>query len=125
MGTYFPVMGMGTNLYTISELSTHYGVTPRALRFYEGRGLLSPLRRGRERLYSDEDAQKLSLILSAKRMGFGLEEIKRLLVRDQSGWTLEMSQSVAAAQLDLLRTRLTETKAAIDALKLLARRSTN
>ena len=113
-------MNETSRLTTISELSTRCGVTHRALRFYEARGLLSPLRRGRQRLYSDEDGQKLSVILSAKRMGFGLEDIKPLLVRDEMGWALALSQSVAAVQIELLRARLAETQMAIDALKLSA-----
>ena len=62
-------MNETSRLITISELSTRYDVTHRALRFYEVCGLLSPLRKGRQRLYSDDDGQKLSAILSAKPHG--------------------------------------------------------
>ena len=116
-------MKEASRLITISELSTRYGVTHCALRFYEVCGLLSPLRKGRQRLYSNDDRQKLSAILSAKRMGFGLEQIKPPSMRDASGWTIAVSLSVAATQIELLKVRLAQTQAAIDALKLLAKQS--
>ena len=50
-------MKEASRLITISDLSTRYGVTHRTLRFYEVCGLLSPLREGRQRLYSNDDGQ--------------------------------------------------------------------
>ncbi len=38
--------------YTISELARELDITTRAIRFYEEQGLLSPERRGQERIYS-------------------------------------------------------------------------
>jgi DNA-binding transcriptional MerR regulator len=63
----------------ISELAREFAVTPRALRFYEQKGLLAPLRRGRTRLYSRRDRGRLVLILQGRRLGFGLAEIKDML----------------------------------------------
>lgn len=65
--------------WTISELAREFKVTPRALRFYEDRGLLSPRREGLNRVYSVRDRGRLQLILRGKRVGFPLTEIKEIL----------------------------------------------
>ena len=65
--------------WTISELAREFKVTPRALRFYEDRGLLSPRRDGLNRVYSVRDRGRLQLILRGKRVGFPLTEIKEIL----------------------------------------------
>jgi DNA-binding transcriptional MerR regulator len=64
--------------YTITELSREFNVTPRAIRFYEDQGLLSPAREGRRRVYSRRDRVRLKLILRGKRLGFPLSETKAL-----------------------------------------------
>lgn len=63
-----------TNDYSISELSGEFEVTPRTLRFYEEKGLLTPTRNGQSRIYSVADRTRLRLILRGKRLGFTLEE---------------------------------------------------
>ncbi|MES1199585.1 MAG: MerR family DNA-binding transcriptional regulator [Pseudomonadota bacterium] len=65
--------------YTISELAREFEVTPRALRFYEDKGLLTPRRDGMNRVYSHRDRGRLQLILRGKRVGLSLLEIKELL----------------------------------------------
>lgn len=65
--------------YTISQLAREFGVTPRALRFYEDKGLLSPRRDGMNRVYSHRDRARLQLILRGKRVGLSLVEIKEIL----------------------------------------------
>ena len=65
--------------WTISELSREFEVTPRALRFYEDRGLLTPAREGLSRVYSAVDRDRLTLVLRAKRLGFPLSEIREIL----------------------------------------------
>ncbi|MDN2582951.1 MerR family DNA-binding transcriptional regulator [Aquibium sp. ELW1220] len=66
-------------LYTISGLSNEFKVTHRALRYYEQKGLLSPLRSGQQRLYSYRDRARLQVILHSKRFGLTIAEIKELL----------------------------------------------
>ena len=56
-----------------------FGVTARALRFYEDEKLLAPERRGSARFYSDRDRARLTWILRGKRVGFSLGEIKEML----------------------------------------------
>ena len=65
--------------YTISELAREFAVTPRALRFYEDKGLLSPRRDGMNRVYTHRDRGRLQLILRGKRVGLSLIEIKEIL----------------------------------------------
>jgi DNA-binding transcriptional MerR regulator len=66
-------------LFTAPELAEVYGVTPRALRFYETKGLLSPRRIGARRVYDHRDRGRLQLILRAKRLGFSLAEVGEYL----------------------------------------------
>jgi DNA-binding transcriptional MerR regulator len=65
--------------YSISELAREFGVTARALRFYEDKGLLTPLRDGQARVYRARDRARLQLILRGKRVGLALQEIKDIL----------------------------------------------
>jgi DNA-binding transcriptional MerR regulator len=66
-------------LYTITELADELGVTPRAIRFYESKGLLEPQRAGANRVYGYRDRARLLLILRGKRLGFSLALIKEYL----------------------------------------------
>jgi len=65
--------------YSIGEMCDAFGVTARALRFYEDERLIAPERRGTARLYSDRDRARLTWILRGKRVGFSLGEIRELL----------------------------------------------
>jgi DNA-binding transcriptional MerR regulator len=65
--------------FTISDLSAEFGVTARALRFYEDEGLIAPARIGLTRIYSKRDRARLAWIIRAKNVGFSLTEIKELI----------------------------------------------
>ncbi|HXH53418.1 MAG TPA: MerR family DNA-binding transcriptional regulator [Sphingomicrobium sp.] len=65
--------------YSIGDMCDAFGVTARALRFYEDERLIAPERRGTARLYSDRDRARLTWILRGKRVGFSLGEIRELL----------------------------------------------
>ncbi len=68
--------------YTITELAREFDITPRAIRFYEDQGLLSPSREGaggRNRVYLPRDRTRLKLTLRGKRLGLSLSEIKSLV----------------------------------------------
>ena len=68
--------------YTITELAREFDITPRAIRFYEDQGLLSPSREGaggRNRVYEPRDRTRLKLTLRGKRLGLSLSEIKSLV----------------------------------------------
>jgi DNA-binding transcriptional MerR regulator len=66
-------------LFGITELCREFGITLRALRFYEDKGLLSPRRINGARVYTRRDRARLALILRAKAIGSPLSEIKRYL----------------------------------------------
>ena len=68
-----------SRLFTITELAAEFDITPRAIRFYEDMGLLSPAREGRNRVYTHRDRTRLKLTLRGKRLGLSLQEIKQLV----------------------------------------------
>ena len=65
--------------FTIRQLCLEFKCTPRALRFYEDKGLLDPARQGLNRVYSYKDRARLQLILRGKRVGLSLAEIREIL----------------------------------------------
>lgn len=65
--------------FSISELAREFDVTPRAIRFYEDQGLLSPRREGQRRVYTPRDRTRLKLTLRGKRLGLTLSEIRELI----------------------------------------------
>ena len=65
--------------FSITDLCAEFGVTARALRFYEDEGLIAPERRGTQRLYSQRDRARLAWILRGKRVGFSLQAIREMI----------------------------------------------
>ena len=65
--------------FSIRQLCLEFKCTPRALRFYEDKGLLFPARDGLNRVYSYKDRARLQLILRGKRVGLALAEIGEIL----------------------------------------------
>ena len=70
---------MGDPKYSITELAREFGLTTRAIRFYEDQGLLAPSRAGRNRIYGHRDKVRLKLTLRGKRLGLSLYEIRELI----------------------------------------------
>ncbi|MBW0145519.1 MerR family transcriptional regulator [Sphingomicrobium clamense] len=100
--------------FTIGQLCEEFGVTARALRFYEDENLISPERNGTQRLYSERDRARLAWILRGKRVGFSLSEIGDLLDLYDLG---DARKTQKAATLDKCKERieaLTRQKADID-----------
>ncbi len=67
------------NEFSITELAEAFGITTRALRFYEDHDLLRPERRGQARIYARADFARLAWVLRGKRVGFSLADIKEML----------------------------------------------
>lgn len=65
--------------FSISDLTSEFSTTARALRFYEDEGLISPTRAGLNRIYSKRDRARLAWIMRAKNVGFSLTEIKEMI----------------------------------------------
>ena len=66
-------------LFGVTQLCREFGISARAIRFYEDKELLSPRRVNGTRVYTRRDRARLSLILRAKAIGSSLAEIKHWL----------------------------------------------
>ncbi|MBJ3786764.1 MerR family transcriptional regulator [Devosia sediminis] len=67
------------DLFSIADLASEFGISTRAIRFYESKGLLSPERVGATRIFRKRDRARLILILRGKRLGFTLRDISDYL----------------------------------------------
>ena len=103
---------------TIGELARAFGLTTRAIRFYEDSGLLAPARSGRHRIYTVRDRARLTLTLRGKRLGLKLAEVKELVdmyeTRRDSASQLRRFVDVLARQRAALESRLADLRATLD-----------
>ena len=67
------------NLTRIGDMAREFDVTLRALRFYEDKGLINPIRNGATRLYRISDKKRLHFVLLGRRVGFSLRDIKQMI----------------------------------------------
>ena len=104
-------------VYTIGELAKQFGLTLRALRFYDRRGLLKPMRRGHNRVYGRKEVERLAVIVKAKKLGLTLTEIGQLIADEGSPRTLRLSRERCLAQIAVLERRLAETEEALAELR--------
>ena len=107
--------------FSISDLSAEFGVTARALRFYEDEGLIGPERRGTQRIYSHRDRARLAWILRGKRVGFSLTDIRELIdlydVGDGRRTQRQRTIDRCHAKIDALTAQKCDIDAAIAELK--------
>jgi len=89
---------------TITQVTREFNVTTRTLRFYEAEGMLTPLRRGRSRLYSQRERTRLKLILRGKRLGLSLAEIREII-------DMYDAEPGEEGQLSLLVTKIADRRA--------------
>ena len=94
------------DLYAIADLASEFGISTRAIRFYEAKGLLSPERVGVTRVFRRRDRARLILILRGKRLGFSLRDISDYL----SLYDANRSQ-----QVNLLTAKVDERLASLEA----------
>ena len=102
--------------FTIGELSREFGMTLRALRFYENKGLVAPRREGSTRVYSRTDRARLALIGTGKKLGFTLAEIRAMLSGPDGRpdpETLRLSKEKCLEQIHLLEKQQLNLKAAL------------
>jgi len=105
--------------FTIGELSREFGVTLRALRFYENKGLISPQRDGLNRLYSHGDRNRLALILKGKKLGFTLGEISQMIAVEEGEAdtsALALSREKCLEQIELLKRQKAEIEEGLNEL---------
>ena len=112
---------MTTDYMTIREMCDHFEVTPRALRFYEAKELLFPVREGTKRLFTRNCRARLRLILRGKRFGFSLEEMRQLLdlYNEEGGEVRQLKETfeLAKAHLRDLQARRDELEATIEEMR--------
>ena len=105
----------------IQEMCKIFQVSPRTLRFYESKELLSPVRKGQHRLFTKRDRGRMKLIMQGKRFGFSLEEIRQLLnlynLGDHRTRQIKQSYSLGLRRLDSMEHQKKELKKAIKDLK--------
>ena len=105
--------------YSITQLCREFSATPRALRFYEEQGLLSPARRELNRVYSYKDRARLQLILRGRRVGLSIAEIRDILdLYDEKGEAAQSAQAlrVFKHRVEQLETQRQEVDDAIQTL---------
>jgi DNA-binding transcriptional MerR regulator len=105
--------------FTIGELSREFGVTLRALRFYENKGLISPHRERLSRLYSQGDRTRLALILKGKKLGFTLGEIRQMIAAEEGDAdtrSLGISREKCLEQIELLKKQKAEIEEGLNEL---------
>ena len=107
--------GEAPDFFSISELSEEFGITHRAIRFYESKGLLSPKRLNGARIYSRRDRARLHIIVRAKSLGYSLEETKDYLdLYGQQGEGRLKQLEISAARSAQMIAELEEKKLQID-----------
>lgn len=101
-------------MWRIGDLAKEFNLTLRTLRFYEDKGLLAPARKGTTRLYSRQDRARLKLIVTGRKIGFSVREIKQMIdLYDPQGSNirqLKVAFQKATKQMD----RLLNQREAID-----------
>ncbi|MDR3533436.1 MAG: MerR family DNA-binding transcriptional regulator [Rhodopila sp.] len=101
-------------LYTVTELAKELGMTARAIRFYEDKGLITPQRAGTTRVYSARDRARMILILRGKRLGFSLSTIKEYLDLYDTDVTQHAQLKLLLASASKRRHQLLAQRQAID-----------
>jgi len=101
--------------YSIGELAREFEVTPRAIRFYEDQGLISPRRDGQRRIYTPRDRTRLKLTLRGKRLGLTLSEIRELIDMYEPGRDERPQLERFLAVLEAHRASLLQQRADIEA----------
>lgn len=118
-----------TELFGITELCKEFGITLRALRFYEDKGLLAPRRVNGARVYTRRDRARLALIIRAKNIGSSLADIKRYLDlygdhgegRDQQLDYVIARTDAAIAELEQRRLEIEKTLAELRVINMTCR----
>jgi DNA-binding transcriptional MerR regulator len=111
----------GRDLFAIADLAREFGISTRAIRFYEAKGLLTPERVGSTRVFRRRDRARLILILRGKRLGFSLRDISEYLSLYDADRTQRAQVSLLVDMVDkrvaLLEQQLHDLQATLGDLK--------
>ncbi len=88
------------DLFAIADLAREFGISTRAIRFYETKGLLRPERVGSTRVFRRRDRARLILILRGKRLGFSLRDISEYLSLYEADRTQRAQVSLLVEKVD-------------------------
>ena len=108
------------DLFAIADLAKEFGISTRAIRFYEAKGLLAPERVGATRIFRRRDRARLILILRGKRLGFSLRDISEYLsLYDAHSQTKQVAMltEMVDKRLGLLERQLTDLQTTISELR--------
>lgn len=106
--------------FTIADLRHEFGITSRAIRFYEEAGLIAPPRRHGQRQYTAKDHARLQLIVRGRAVGLTIEAIRSILdAYDEAGLEAqtELALQIFHEQLERLAERRRTVEAGIAELK--------
>jgi DNA-binding transcriptional MerR regulator len=110
--------GAPPQLHTVTQLAAELGITARTLRFYEGKGLITPSRLGTTRVYMARDRARMILILRGKRLGFTLREIQEYLDLYDVDPTLKTQNARLLKFVKARMTKLEQQRTALDEMLL-------
>lgn len=108
------------DLFAIADLAREFGISTRAIRFYESKGLLNPERVGGTRIFRRRDRARLTLILRGKRLGFSLRDISDYLsLYDVHSHTAQVTLLVEMVdqRLALLERQMTDLQTTVAELR--------
>jgi DNA-binding transcriptional MerR regulator len=107
------------DLYSIADLAREFGISPRAIRFYESKGLIAPERLGATRVFRRRDRARLILILRGKRLGFSLRDISDYLALYDAdrGQQVNLLAEKVDERLELLEQQLADLQTTIAELQ--------
>jgi len=97
---------------TIAAVCNELGITHRALRFYEGLGLVAPRRDRSRRLYSTADVDRLRTIVKLKPLGLSLREIREVIQSPGDG-PFGLSQNLCEEAFNRLNEQRTAAEAGL------------
>ena len=101
---------------TIGQVAREFGLTLRTLRFYEAKRLIEPQRNGSHRLYGQNVRDRIALVLTGRRLGFTLVEIKRLL-DGADGKNLRLTREKCVEQINFLERQKRDIELALGELR--------
>jgi MerR family transcriptional regulator, repressor of the yfmOP operon len=105
-----------TLLLTVRDAAERLGVTPRTLKYYEERGLVTPSRsEGRYRLYDEADLERFARILRLRAIGFSLHGITEMLKRPLESADEDGRRQYSDASLRDIHDNLAQQIATLDA----------
>ena len=109
------------DLFAIADLAREFGISTRAIRFYETKGLLNPERVGSTRVFRRRDRARLILILRGKRLGFSLRDISDYLSLYEADRTqraqVNLLVEMVDQRMDMLERQLTDLQTTLSELR--------